>query len=58
VPGMLGGRRSLSSVSRLSSIVDRTYEVFNARDFDAYGELLDENVERSCRGWWCAAWRP
>ena len=32
-------------MSRLRSIVDRTYEVFNARDFDAYRELLDEDVE-------------
>ena len=32
-------------VSRLRSIVDRTYEAFNARDFDAYRELLDEHVE-------------
>ena len=32
-------------MSRLRSIVDRTYEVFNARDFDAYGDLLDEDVE-------------
>jgi signal transduction histidine kinase/ketosteroid isomerase-like protein len=37
--------RSLGHVSRLRSIVDRTYEVFNARDFDAYRELLDEHVE-------------
>jgi ketosteroid isomerase-like protein len=32
-------------VSRLRSIVERSYEAFNARDFDAYRELLDENVE-------------
>ena len=32
-------------VSRLRSIVDRTYEACNARDFDAYRELLDEHVE-------------
>ncbi len=32
-------------MSRLSSIVARTYEVFNARDFGAYRELLDEHVE-------------
>jgi len=42
---MLDGRRSLSSVSQVRSIVDRSYEVFNARDFDAYREVLDENVE-------------
>ena len=42
---MLAGRRSLCSVSRLRSIVDRTNEAFNARDFDAYRELLDEHVE-------------
>jgi signal transduction histidine kinase/ketosteroid isomerase-like protein len=29
----------------LRSIVERTYEAFNARDFDAYPELLDEQVE-------------
>jgi SnoaL-like domain len=40
-----GARRSLGRVSRLSSIVARTYEVFNTRDFDAYRELLDEHVE-------------
>ncbi|HUA04162.1 MAG TPA: GAF domain-containing protein [Solirubrobacteraceae bacterium] len=32
-------------MSRVRSIVDRSYEVFNARDFDAYAEVLDENVE-------------
>jgi signal transduction histidine kinase/limonene-1,2-epoxide hydrolase len=42
---MVTGRRSLSSMSQVRSIVDRSYKVFNARDFDAYLELLDENVE-------------
>ena len=32
-------------MSELRSIVDRTYEAFNARDFDAYRDLLDEDVE-------------
>jgi ketosteroid isomerase-like protein len=32
-------------VSQLRSIVDRSHEAYNARDFDAYGELLDEHVE-------------
>jgi signal transduction histidine kinase/ketosteroid isomerase-like protein len=32
-------------MSTLRSIVDRTYEAFNARSFDAYRELLDEDVE-------------
>jgi len=41
----LGARPSASSVSELRSIVARTYEVFNARDFGAYAELLDEDVE-------------
>lgn len=44
------GRRSLCSVSELRSIVDRTYEAFNARDFDAYRELLDEDVEMVMSG--------
>jgi signal transduction histidine kinase/limonene-1,2-epoxide hydrolase len=39
------GRRSLSSVPRPGSIVARSYEVFNTRDFDAYPEVLDEHVE-------------
>ena len=42
---MLTGPRRLSSVSQLRSIVDRTYEAFNARNFGAYRELLDEDVE-------------
>ena len=37
--------RSLSPVSQLRSIINRTYEAFNARDFDAYRDLLDEDVE-------------
>jgi len=41
----LAGRRSLSSVPRPSSIVARSHELFNARDFDAYPEVLDEDVE-------------
>jgi len=41
----LGARPSASSVSELRSIVARTYAVFNARDFGAYAELLDEDVE-------------
>ena len=32
-------------VSKLRPIVDRTYEAFNARDFDAYPDLLDDDVE-------------
>lgn len=32
-------------VSKLRLIVDRTYEAFNARDFDAYRDLLDDDVE-------------
>jgi signal transduction histidine kinase/limonene-1,2-epoxide hydrolase len=43
--GMLAGRRSLCPVSELRAIVDRTYEVFNAREFDTYRDLLDEDVE-------------
>jgi signal transduction histidine kinase/limonene-1,2-epoxide hydrolase len=42
---MLAGRRSLCSMSGLRAIVDRTYEVFNAREFDAYRDVLDEDVE-------------
>jgi signal transduction histidine kinase/limonene-1,2-epoxide hydrolase len=42
---MLAGRRSLCPVSELRAIVDRTYEVFNAREFDTYRDLLDEDVE-------------
>ena len=42
-PSALG--RSLCPVSELRSIIDRTYEAFNARDFDAYRDLLDEDVE-------------
>ena len=42
---MRSGRRSLCPVSELRALVDRTYEVFNARDFDAYRDLLDEDVE-------------
>jgi len=42
---MLTGRGSLSSVSQVRSIVDRSHEVFNARDFDAYPEVLDADVE-------------
>jgi SnoaL-like protein len=32
-------------MARPRSIVDRSHEVFNARDFDAYPEVLDEHVE-------------
>jgi signal transduction histidine kinase/ketosteroid isomerase-like protein len=32
-------------MAELRSIVDRSYDAFNARDFDAYRELLDEHVE-------------
>jgi GAF domain-containing protein/ketosteroid isomerase-like protein len=32
-------------MSRPSAIVDRSHEVFNARDFAAYSEVLDEHVE-------------
>jgi signal transduction histidine kinase/limonene-1,2-epoxide hydrolase len=32
-------------MSELRSIVYRTYDVFNAREFDAYPELLDQGVE-------------
>jgi signal transduction histidine kinase len=37
-------------VSQLRSIVDRMHEVFNARDFAAYPELLDEDVEHVMSG--------
>ncbi|HEX4009533.1 MAG TPA: GAF domain-containing protein [Solirubrobacteraceae bacterium] len=37
--------RGPSRPSDLRSIVDRTYEAFNARDFDAYRELLHDDVE-------------
>jgi signal transduction histidine kinase len=32
-------------MSLLGSLVDRSFEVFNARDFDAYSEVLDDHVE-------------
>ena len=43
-------RRSLPAVSELYAIVDRAYVAFNARDFDAYRELLAENVEMILAG--------
>ena len=42
---MLSDRRRLSTMSRLWPVVARSYEVFNARDFGAYPELLHEDVE-------------
>lgn len=39
------GQRSLYLLSRLRSIVDRGYEAYDARDFDAYRQILDEDVE-------------
>src|SRR5215470_14272780 len=32
-------------MARVRSIVVRSYEAYNARDFDAYRELLDDDVE-------------
>jgi signal transduction histidine kinase/ketosteroid isomerase-like protein len=43
-------RRSLPAVSKLRAIVDRTYEAFNAREFDAYSGLLAEDVEMVMSG--------
>ena len=37
-------------MARLSSIVDRLDELFNARDWDGCGELLDEQVEQVMSG--------
>ena len=37
-------------MSELRAIVERTYEVFNARDFDAYTELFDEHVQLNLAG--------
>ena len=39
-----------SPPSELRSIVERTYEAFNARDFDAYADLFDEDVELAMSG--------
>jgi SnoaL-like domain len=38
------------SMVRLWPIVARSHEVFNARDFDAYRELLHEDVELAMSG--------
>lgn len=44
-PGGLAGRPGRRPLPNAPSLIDRVYEAFNARDFDAFRELLDEDVE-------------
>jgi signal transduction histidine kinase/ketosteroid isomerase-like protein len=44
-PPLTQPARTLCGVSRPRSIVGRSHEAFNARDWDRYRELLDEKIE-------------